>query len=203
MVTVVIEQLRYMRRHLPWVFVAVALGAVLLQGSRLLQDLLVYSRTGLHDGHYFVLWTGHAVHFGWKHVIVDAGLFVILGCYLRLSWAGQLLALLLLPPFIALGMYLTEPSLAFYGGLSGVNVALLVYLCLRSWSEGQHNWVWPTILVLHAVELGFEAFTGGHGGGAIDFDRANISIATSAHVFGAVYGILWFWIRRRRPVGRP
>lgn len=183
--------------HIPWMFLLVAVGAALLQFSRPLQDFFVYSRVAIQEGHYFVLWTGHVVHFGWKHVIVDAGLFVIIGYFIRLSYLEQLVTFALMPAFIGLGMYFSEPSLGFYGGLSGVNVGFLVYLCLRSWiADGQRNWFWPTILLLHAVELGFEYMTGGHGGGTIDFNRPNISIATSAHVFGVIYGFLWFFVRK-------
>jgi membrane associated rhomboid family serine protease len=76
-----------------------------------------------------------------------------------------------------------------YGGLSGVNVGLLVFLACRGWQQNLLDWFWPAILVIHVVEVLLEIRNHGVGGGAIRFDDSSIRVATMAHIGGALYGV--------------
>ena len=52
-----------------------------------------------------------------------------------------------------------------YGGLSGVNVGLLVFLACRGWQRNLLDWFWPAVLVIHVVEVFLEIHNHGTGGG--------------------------------------
>ena len=178
-------------RSLPWASWCVALAAVVIEALPGARDALVYDRTALAGGQLWRAWTGHLVHFGWAHLVVDAGLLVILG------WFGERRypvftrwGLAAMPPFIAAAIFWFDPTMQRYGGLSAVNLGLLLYVAAQGWRRDWTDWFWPAVIAAYVGELLFEYFRGGHGGGAIRFDDANISVATGAHVASAVYALL-------------
>ena len=78
------------------------------------------------------------MHFGWAHFIADVGLLAILGhalgrthaCFSRLAFA-------VMPLFISLCLYVFEPEMQRYAGLSALDLGMLLYLAGRGW---QRNW---------------------------------------------------------------
>ncbi len=184
----------------PWfaVFLLPALAAFVLQvaGSGLTRELLIYDRTALASGELWRLWTGHLCHFGWFHTLADTAVFFAATFALTLRSRSSRLALLhslfILPAFISLSIYLLDPAMHRYAGLSGVNVGLLVFLSLEGFRRNRRDWFWPALLAIHAIELLLEYRNGGLGGGAIRFDEPAIRIATTAHLAGAAYGLAWF-----------
>lgn len=200
--TAAVQSLRQLhaRFGLPaWYFLAVAalaLAAQVLPGWR---EALIYERAALGHGEWWRGWTGHVVHFGWPHFLADCGLLLIIGWtlgreYPRTSWLG----LLLMPPFISAAIYWLDPEMARYAGLSAVNLGLLLLLAARSWRGDLRDWFWPAIVVIYVVELGYEFWKGGQGGGFIAFDDPGVKVATSAHVAAIVYALLaWGFCRWR------
>jgi rhomboid family GlyGly-CTERM serine protease len=183
----------------PAAYVAALLFAFLIQLVPAWQPALLYSRSAIADGHYWRLWTGHFVHFGWPHFIADAGLLLLLGCTLgrerpRAAWP----ALTALPVLISLVLFWADPQLDRYAGLSALNLGLLLYFALHGWDRGQRDWFWPGIIGLYAVELGFEAVRGGHGGGFIAFSDPSVRVATGAHLIAAGWAfVAWLATRGR------
>jgi rhomboid family GlyGly-CTERM serine protease len=184
------------------VFIILALIAFAIQlaGAGAVRDALIYDRASIAAGEFWRLWTGHLCHFGWTHLLADAGLFLIIGWTLerRFPFATRT-ALLALPLFIGATLYIVSADLSRYAGLSGVNVGLLVFLSLDGWHRQRRDWFWPAVLLVHVIELALEALQGGSGGGAIQFDEPAIRIATAAHVAGALYGAGWFLERFLAP----
>jgi rhomboid family GlyGly-CTERM serine protease len=185
----------------PWTAWTIALLAVVIQAIPGLRGVLIYDRSGLAGGELWRVWTGHLVHFGWPHLVVDAGLLVILG------WAGERRypaftrwGLLLMPAFVSASIYWFEPSMQRYGGLSAVNLGLLLYVAAQGWRRDWTDWFWPAVIAIYIGELVFEYYRGGQGGGAIRFDDASVSVATGAHLASAVYALLALaFARLRRP----
>lgn len=185
---------RRLRHNVPWAFASLALAALIVQLIEPWQSALIYDRSLVESAQLWRLWTGHLVHFGWPHTLVDAGLLLILGGVMRDQYpVFKLLALVLMPVLISLSLYFFDPTLHRYGGLSAINLALLVYVALQGWQRRWTDWFWPAILAIYIGEIVFETIAGGRGGGMIPFDEPDVKIATSAHVAGAAYALI-AWI---------
>jgi len=184
----------------PWAAFSIALVAVLIQAIPSLRAVLVYDRSALADGELWRVWTGHLVHFGWPHLVVDAGLLAILGWYGERRYpAFTRWGLLLMPPFISAAIWSFDPAMQRYGGLSAVNLGLLLYVAAQGWRRDWTDWFWPAVIAIYIGELIFEHYRGGQGGGAIRFDDASIRVATSAHLASAAYAALALLVTRLRP----
>jgi len=181
----------------PWLVLLATFAALLVQAVPAWRPSLLYDRAALAHGEVWRAWTGHFVHFGWPHFVIDTGLLVILGwlmepkypCFTRLS-------LFLMPVFISGSIYLFEPSVTRYGGLSALNLGLLLYAAGQGWRRDWTDWFWPAVLLAYVGELVFEYWRGGHGGGAIRFDDPSIHVATGAHLASAAYALLAFGVAR-------
>lgn len=180
---------------MPWVFLGLALVALVIQLNPAWRDALIYQREAVQEGAFWRVWSGHWVHFGWPHFVVDAGLFLILGWMLeRRHPRMTLLALVLMPPFISAAIYVFDPEMMRYAGLSALNLGLLLMLALQGWQRNWRDWFWPAVLAIYVGEVIFEIASGGTGGGMIQFDDPTVHVATSAHIASAVYAVLVWWI---------
>lgn len=187
---------------LPWLFLIVGLAALIIQFNPGWRETLLYDRDTLQHGQFWRIWTGHLVHFGWPHFVADAGLFVILGGLLEARHARfSRLALVLMPIFISAIIYWFEPTLVRYGGLSAVNLGLLLYLAAQGWQRQWSDWFWPAVLLIYVGEIIFEIIQGGRGGGMIRFDDPGIHVATGAHLASAAYALLAWLAAGRLPAG--
>ncbi|MEO6875789.1 MAG: rhombosortase [Opitutaceae bacterium] len=191
-------------------FLTIALIATVIQfynvpGSRW-REALIYDRDAIAQGEWWRIWTGHLVHFGWAHFVPDAGLFVILGWLLEsrhrlLSW----FLLVTLPAVISGSLYFGDRGMTHYGGLSAVDMGLLVFLACSGWQKNWFDWFCPAVLAVYVAEIIIENVRGhGHGGGMIAFDDNSVHVATSAHVAAAIFAILVWggrlaWSRRKSP----
>ena len=196
--------------RLPWVFLGVALAATITQLNAPWRGFLVYDRTAIAHGEWWRVWTGHLIHFGWPHFIADVGLFVILGRLLEWQhpWLSRT-ALITMPAVISAAGYWFDPAMTRYGGLSAVNVGLLLFLACNGWQKSWVDWFWPAVLVIYVGEIILEATKGhGHGGGMIQFDDPSVRVATVAHIGGSLFGVLawlgtYWWGKRARPMSGP
>ena len=182
----------------PWVFLAVSVGVLVIQLNPAWRGALLYERPALARGEWWRLWTGHLVHFGWPHWVADAGLFFILGWLLEARHrCFSYLALLVMPAFISAIIWWCDPLMATYGGLSALNLGLLLYLAAQGWQRNWTDWFWPAVLAIYVGEVIFEIVQGGRGGGMIRFDDPGIHVATSAHLASAAYALLAWAVSRR------
>lgn len=178
-------------RSLPSGYIAVFLVAVVIEFNPGWREGLIYDRPAVLRGEFWRLWTGHLVHFGWPHLVADAGLLVILGWPLgRKHPQFSQLGLLLMPPFICGVLLWLDPGMARYAGLSAVNLGMLLYLAAQGWQKNWTDWFWPAVLVIYVAEVIFEIVRGGQGGGMIQFDDPAVKVATSAHIAAAAYALL-------------
>lgn len=192
-------------RPLPWPYLALSAAALVIQLNPAWRGALLHDRAALADGELWRAWTGHLVHFGWAHTVVDVGLFLILGWLLaRRHRVFGWVALALMPPFIAAAIHWFDPTMLRYGGLSALNLGLLLYLAVQGWRRDWTDWFWPAVLVIYVAEVVFEIVQGGRGGGMIRFDDSDVRVATSAHIAAAAYAALawaatWRAVRRSPP----
>ncbi len=176
---------------------AFTVGVAILPGGN---EAMIYRREAIAGGEWWRLWTGHGVHYGWLHLVVDTGLFVIIGRVLeRQRPLGFRVALVAMPVWVSAVLFYFDPDMPRYAGLSALNVGFLVFLSGINWQADWRDWFWPSILGLHVVEAVIELYAG-HG--MVVFDDPSVRISTLAHVAGAVFGLLWWagvnWTARRR-----
>jgi rhomboid family GlyGly-CTERM serine protease len=194
--------------RLPWAFLGVTAVAIVIQSHAAWRDILIYDRAAIVRGEAWRIWTGHLIHFGWPHFVIDAGLFLILGRLLERDFpVATRTALVALPAFISGWMFLLDSGMDRYGGLSAVNLGLLVFMAAQGWQKNWTDWFWPGVLLIYIGEVVLEISAGhGHGGGMIRFDDPSIHVATSAHIAGALYGVALAVVvvlsRRRAAAGR-
>jgi rhomboid family GlyGly-CTERM serine protease len=189
--------------QIPWVFLVVTLAAAVIQCAGAWRPLLIYDRDAIVQGEWWRIWTGHLVHFGWPHLVADAGLFLILGRLLeRPHPVISRAALVAMPVVIAATLCWLDPAMIRYGGLSAIDFGLLLFLAGRGWQKDWVDWFWPAVLAIYVGEVILEATYGqGHGGGMIQFDDPSIRVGTAAHVGGGACGVLaWLcsWWHDRR-----
>lgn len=194
----------FARDQLPWVFLAVGAAASIIQLHPAWRGALIYDRAAVARGEWWRIWTGHLVHFGWPHFVADTGLFLILGRLLERPYPFlSRFALAVMPAVISLSLYWFDPGMPRYGGLSAVNLGLLVFLACLGWQKNWVDWFWPAVLAIYVGEIVLESlYRGGRGGGMIAFDDPTVQVATAAHIPGAVFGVLLWaaasWRRRGR-----
>lgn len=184
-------------RHLPPAFVILFLVAMVIQLNPAWRETLIYDRNAVGAGEWWRLWTGHMVHFGWPHCFADAGLLFLVGWTFghKHPYASHI-GLVLMPLFISATLYWLDPMMVRYGGLSAVDLGLLLLLAVQNWQHQWTDWFWPAILLIYVGEIVLEIVGGGQGGGMIKFDDPSVQVATSAHVAAAAYALLAWVIGR-------
>ncbi|HKK19310.1 MAG TPA: hypothetical protein VJ952_11570 [Opitutales bacterium] len=178
------------------------LGCVLLPvfAWLFLQPSEVFRLTGeaWANGSWHALWTGHLLHYGGEHFVWDALMFV---SFAVLLWKEERWSLwiwmLIAAPVISVGVFLVHPALSEYRGLSALDTMLYVRYFLGGLTalKGGQRFCFALLpLVALATKIIFELitgsalFVGGMGEGVVPLP--------SAHLAGAMIGLLWFGWRR-------
>lgn len=148
---------------------------------------LRFDRAGLEAGEWWRVASGHFVHLGWRHVLLNAAGIVLVWLLVGRAfgaqrWLGSALAI---AAGTSAGLWWLTPGVQWYVGLSGVLHGLLVAGLLGQLRIATIE----SSLLLGAVGLklaieqwwgplpGSESATGG-------------PVVTEAHLFGAVCGAL-------------
>lgn len=163
------------------------------------RETLIYDRAAIAAGQLWRVWTGHYVHFGWSHFVPDTGLFLIVGWLLEERHRlFARIGFFAMPAVISAGIFLFDPGMTRYGGLSAVDLGLLLYLAAQGWRRNWSDWFWPAVIAIYLLEIVVQAWHGGQGGGTIRFDEPSVRIATSAHLVGTAYALLALGLARWR-----
>lgn len=97
-----------------------------------LRETLVFDRASIAAGQWWRLATGHWVHFSAAHLIPDLAACLLLGLALPRAGGGSPLRFTgFAAPAIGLLLYVGEPAMARYGGLSGIAFGLAGALALQ------------------------------------------------------------------------
>lgn len=135
-----------------------------------------------------VRWLGaHLVHLGWSHTLLNlAGLWLV-AAYLGPGFGARAWAAALLVTAIAvdLGLYLGDPALGWYVGLSGVlHGALMAGLVAAAGIPRSERW---TLGILVAAKILWEQLAGPVPGSEL---VSGGSVVVDAHLYGAMGGLL-------------
>jgi rhomboid family GlyGly-CTERM serine protease len=159
-----------------------ALLLLIQGGGATAQSLLRYDRDGLHAGQWWRLLTGHVIHLGYEHAVLDiAGLVLMWALFARDYSPRQWLLIVGLSAIgVDAGLWLLSSTTQWYVGSSGVlHGVLAAGACAHLRRREPDGW----ILVLFLVgKLIYEQARGAlplTAGGAVIVD---------AHLYGAVGG---------------
>jgi hypothetical protein len=96
-----------------------------------------------------------------------------------------------MPAIISGCLFFFDRGMTHYGGLSAVDMGLLVFLACDGWQKNWFDWFWPAVLAIYVGEIILEQVQRhGHGGGMIAFDDNSVHVATSAHVIAAMFALV-------------
>jgi rhomboid family GlyGly-CTERM serine protease len=155
---------------------------VIQSGGAKAQLALRYDRDGLAAGQWWRLLTGHVIHLGYEHAVLDvAGLALMWALFARdYSARGWLLIIGLSILGIDAGLWLLSSTTQWYVGSSGVLHGVLVAgTCAHLWRREPDGWILALLLIgklLYEQTLGALPLTSG---GAVIVD---------AHLYGAAAG---------------
>jgi len=168
------------------VIVVVLLSALAQAGG--LVPLLRYDRLAIANGELWRLISGHLVHLGPSHLVLNAIGLVLVAALVgpRMHLAGWGFAFVLSSLVISAGLWLHTPQLQWYVGLSGVLHGLLVAGAVNGLTERSERWFSLTLLMLLTAKIGWEQVLGPMPGTAA---AAGGPVVVDAHLFGALGGL--------------
>lgn len=109
-------------------------GAFLLQ----VQPTARLTNENLGDGLFHTLWTGHLLHYTFEHFLWDASIFVVLAILLWKEESWRIWGWLLIStPLISITVFLINPQLTEYRGLSALATLLYTRYCLGLFNRGE------------------------------------------------------------------
>lgn len=161
-------------------------------GGDLARLELRYDKAAVTSGQYWRLISGHFVHLGWQHMLLNlAGLSLVILLFSREYRAGQWLILIAVCiAAISAGFVVFRPDLVWYVGLSGVLHGLFLAGAIRWISRGE-----PEGYVLAIFLAGKLVFEQVNGALPLSVASAGGAVIVDAHLYGAVAGSvvgLWF-----------
>jgi rhomboid family GlyGly-CTERM serine protease len=181
----------------PWWTLALVAGALVAWAWPGLAARLVYDRVAIGDGELWRLASGHLVHFSTAHLAANLGVLLVAGAALehRDPRATAMLYGLAMP-FIGVVLWLVEPSLAVFGGASGIVFAVLTAFALDALARpGRQRLVGGALLaglcIKLVAELGFGWSTGALAPGS------DIVAVPASHAAGMAIAILGYPVLRK------
>jgi len=178
--------------------VVIILWAALSQLTLLLGvDWLQYAKPEIEAGQWWRFVTGNFIHLNWKHFAMNAvALIVIYQLFPNLLKARALFLVFILSCLsVTLGLWLFNPSVYWYVGLSGALHGVLVTLLIVDNMTRKHI-LNNALLIIVIGKLVWEAYMGPLPGSEF---VAGGPIVVDAHLYGAFGGIIiaaCFWFRK-------
>lgn len=177
------------RQHSHWnAALVIAIVAALLQlGGDAWRELLAYDRDGLRASELWRLLSGHFVHLGWSHLLLNVvGLSLVMWlvghAFDVLRWV--LIAALSIAAIDA-GLWFLDGQLDWYVGLSGLLHGLLAAGLFVGLARRDREALVLAIFVL--AKLAWEQFVGPLPGSE---STSGGAVIVNAHLYGAAGGAL-------------
>jgi rhomboid family GlyGly-CTERM serine protease len=127
-----------------------------------LQSALIYDRAAISSGEWWRLATGHLVHYSPSHFLFDVLAVFVTGSLIEVRrYRGFGWLCLLAAAASGVVLFIAVPQMAYYGGLSGIATAAVVYLCLHGLREVRAwSWLCAAVLAILTVKIGLELVLG-------------------------------------------
>lgn len=150
-------------------------------------EALQYQRSALQSGQLWRLVSAHLVHLGWGHVLLNvSALCLVAWIFARACTVGCLAILgLAAAAAIDLGLWLLDPQIHWYVGLSGVLHGLLAGCVVLELAHGWRASAWIALAL--AAKLAWEQAFGPL---PLTAEAAGGPVVVQAHLYGALGGSL-------------
>jgi rhomboid family GlyGly-CTERM serine protease len=181
---------------------ATAITFALQLGGDEVREALAYSREYLALGEFWRLATGHFVHLGWTHLLLNLAGLALVGWLVgpAYNWREWLFITGISLATIDAGFWFLYPELAWYVGLSGLLHGLLTAgLFPRLLARDRESLV---LVAFVAAKLVWEQ-TGGPLPGSEATSGGTVIV--DAHLYGALGGfiaayLMWRRVRPKSPI---
>lgn len=185
-------------RVLPWatvIAVAAAIAVFFWPGAA---RALQWDRLQILSGEWWRVLTGNWVHLDRSRLWWNVAVLLPAGIWAEYVQPWRARALYLVAPLIiGGGLYLLEPQLMRFGGLSGVATAFVVFLALAQLKVSEADrWFWRVVLALVALKIITEVLLASRV--LAHYSDPGIRATALAHVAGAAAGVIALGARRRR-----
>jgi len=163
------------------------IAVLLALGGDSVTELLRYHATEIKSGEIWRFITGNLVHLGWSHMLMNLlGLGLIWGLFWGCFSPWQWLIITVISGLaVSLGLFVLNPELIWYVGLSGVLHGLFVAGAVGGIRRGDRR---EAILLVAIVgKLIWEQSYGALPGSA---DMAGGPVVVDSHLYGAVGGAI-------------
>ncbi|MEM7431687.1 MAG: rhombosortase [Pseudomonadota bacterium] len=170
------------------VIAVIAIGIAIAGDSGRL--VLRFDRSGIGNGEYWRLLTGHFAHLGWQHTVLNLlGLAItwklvdVMGIPIK-PWAW-LVIIVIGVVAVDIGLWWFTPALNWYVGLSGVSHSFLIAAAILAVRDrNQMGWLLIGILVIKVL---YEQFMGPT---PWSESSSGGNVVVDAHLYGVVGGVL-------------
>jgi rhomboid family GlyGly-CTERM serine protease len=176
------------RLGVSWAIVALLVVCVALAaGGNELRDLGRYDRHAIESGEYWRLITGHLVHLGLGHLWPNLAALAIIGLLFDdvFRAADWWRVSVVCAAAIDIGLYLLDPSVAWYVGLSGVLHGFVAAGALALLMRRQA--IGAVLAIGLGAKLVFEQVVG-----PVPFTAESVGgpVVVAAHLYGSAGGLL-------------
>lgn len=182
-------------------------GTALIVGAALLihlvpqlGDWLIYDRTAIQSGELWRLLTGNWVHFSSRHLIYDGLALGVASGLLESRYQYPMACICLgLGVFVGIFLFLLDPNLRLYSGLSGIAVGVIVIMSLNGSAreQGGVRILYLACLLLTIAKVVADFYTGQFL--LLSADASGIQPVPLSHLLGAVAGAAVFFAPRGKP----
>lgn len=140
----------------PWISLALAAAAVMIQPSPLLLQWLEYDRQAIADGEVWRMLTCHWTHWSGEHLVWDVVMFaVVTGLCERSSRRTTLITLGSSALAIPVVLWQFQPGLYAYRGLSGLDSAVFLLAIVQMMGRELSRRQWGRVVLLSGFVAAF------------------------------------------------
>ncbi len=173
----------------------VVVALILLLGGETLRESLRFERTAIRSGEVWRLLSGHFVHLGWSHFLLNAGglalvWYLVGDLFDRARWL-VICAVALVT--MSVGFWVFNPHLEWYVGLSGLLHGILAAGVTQGISRRRRESI--VIAVLLVAKLAWEQLAGPLPGSE---SASGGSVVVDSHLYGAIGGVIGAFLARIR-----
>ncbi len=169
------------------IIISIALYTIQTQSLPLLE----FNRSAITNGEFWRLLTGNIMHTNHWHLIFNlAGLVMLTYLFKHLMTNIHFVVFSIINAIlVSILIYYFTLTIEYYVGLSGYLHGLFVYGCLIEINKGMKgSWL---LLIGVSAKIGYETI---YGASSEMSELINASVATDAHLFGALISVVQFGI---------
>lgn len=174
----------------PWLILSIVVFLSQFLGDQAMAQLQ-YQRLAISDNGFYRILTAHIVHANHLHSLINLAGLICLGLLstYHMSAKDWWLGLLVSALFVSGGLFVFDPDLQWYRGLSGVLHGIAVLLVLKA--RQLAGFIRVIIFIAIAVKIVLEQM---HTGLWQSEQLIGAPVVADAHLYGVVAGVVGFLI---------